>query len=159
MTLQSGDDRSGSVQPHPGPHLQAGCLRPVRAARIIAVAQPTPLSTRIAPSGQFFAQAPHSMQEPRSARRASPSPFSNTPCGQTTAHIPQRVQRAGSYSSVLFPVAVNLSSSHAAHQPVRCVDDYTAYRHARHDGDVGEDLAADHAGRGERCGAREVQAQ
>jgi len=36
-------------------------LLPVKAALNMAAAQPTPLSTVIAPVGQFSAQAPHSM--------------------------------------------------------------------------------------------------
>lgn len=67
----------------------------------MALAQPTLLSTLIAPGSQFSAHAPHSMQESGSTSLAAPPfPAANTRCGQTTEHMPQRVQSSGSYSRV-----------------------------------------------------------
>jgi hypothetical protein len=56
---------------------------------IMPVAQPTPASTDIASSGQFTAQAPHSMHASRSAITASFSSMAKTSCGQTRVHILQ----------------------------------------------------------------------
>jgi len=67
---------------------------------IMAVAQPTPLSTRMAPVSQFNWQAPHSMQAARLTMRATVSPGTNTPCGQTMLHIPQLLHSFGKYRSV-----------------------------------------------------------
>jgi hypothetical protein len=50
--------RSGSPQQQP----HATSFLPVRAALIIAEAQPTPLVTVMAPAAQFTWQAPHSIQ-------------------------------------------------------------------------------------------------
>jgi len=49
---------------------------PLRAAPIIAHAHPTPLFTSIAWTGQFRAQAPHSMHADgfKSSARSFPSP-------------------------------------------------------------------------------------
>jgi hypothetical protein len=57
-------------------------------------AQPTPESTRIADAGQFFAQAPHSMQASRSEIEAHFSASMNTWCGHTSAHLPQPMHAA-----------------------------------------------------------------
>ena len=57
------------------------------------MAHPTPLSTSMAPVGQFRWQAPHSMHaSPRATRAVAPS-MANTPCGHTIAHRPQPPQR------------------------------------------------------------------
>jgi hypothetical protein len=76
---------------------------PRSAASIMADAQPTPLSTKMACAGQFFMQAPHSIQFAGRANLALVSPTSNTPCGQTMLHIPQLIQASGSYTSVFIP--------------------------------------------------------
>jgi hypothetical protein len=73
---------------------------PRSAALIIAQAHPTPLCTVIACTGQLRAQAPHSMQETGAASTAVSLPGMKTPCGQTLLHIPQLMQRSGSYRSV-----------------------------------------------------------
>lgn len=75
---------------------------PVPASRPASTpaAQPTPARTRIAPGSQFFTQAPHSMQAPRSATRARLFSMRNTACGQTRVHMPQPLQRVPSKSSV-----------------------------------------------------------
>jgi len=52
------DGFSSGVQVHAS---GAMSLFPRNAARIIASAQPVPLSTQMAPLGQLFWQAPHSM--------------------------------------------------------------------------------------------------
>jgi len=72
---------------------------------IIAIAHPTPLSTSIAPEGQFIWQAPHSMHLSARASLTLPSPGANTRCGQTLRHIPQLVQRPGRKTRVFtaFP--------------------------------------------------------
>jgi len=54
---------------------------PVSQPRMIAWAQPTPGSTPIAPGTQLRAQAPHSMQAPRSASAARPSAMAKTARG------------------------------------------------------------------------------
>ena len=74
----------------------------MRAAFIIAAAQPTSLSTLIAPAEQFIAQAPHSMHSDGATRRALPLSALNTPWGQTEAQMPQLLQSSGSYSSVFY---------------------------------------------------------
>jgi len=79
---------------------------PVRAASIRAAAQPTPLSTEIAPTGQLTMQAPHSMQSSGFTRTAAFSPATNTPCGQTMEHIPQLEQLSSLYSKVLIAFVV-----------------------------------------------------
>jgi len=66
----------------------------------MAQAQPTPLSTSIAPAGQLRMQAPHSMQASGLTSLAASSPAAKTPCGQTALHIPQLVQSSGWYWSV-----------------------------------------------------------
>jgi hypothetical protein len=45
---------------------------------MMAVAQPTPARTVMAPEAQFFAQAPHSMQAPRSRMEERPPSMANT---------------------------------------------------------------------------------
>jgi len=79
---------------------------PVSAASIRAAAQPTPLSTEIAPTGQLTMQAPHSMQSSGFARTAASSPATNTPCGQTMEHMPQLEQLSSLYSKVLIAFVV-----------------------------------------------------
>jgi hypothetical protein len=81
-------------EPIPGPHVAS--FLPVRAARIMAAAHPTPLSTVIAATGQLRWQAPHSMHESRRTNWAMLSSGAKTPCGQTMLHIPQLMHRAGS---------------------------------------------------------------
>jgi hypothetical protein len=78
--------------------------RPRNALAIMAAAQPTPLSTVIAPVGQLSWQAPHSMHASGRTNWAT-APFgAKTPCGQTMLHMPQLMHRPGSYSRVLsFP--------------------------------------------------------
>jgi hypothetical protein len=75
---------------------QAASFPLVKAARIMAAAHPTPLSTVMAPAGQLSWQAPHSMQAAWRMSRAARRPGANTPCGQTMLHIPQLVHRSGS---------------------------------------------------------------
>jgi hypothetical protein len=72
---------------------------PVSAARIMAAAQPTPLCTRMASTGQFIWQAPHSMQASLLTTDATDfedskpvvfrSPTVKTACGHTSTHIRQ----------------------------------------------------------------------
>jgi hypothetical protein len=72
---------------------------PVSAAWIMAAAQPTPLCTRMASTGQFIWQAPHSMQASFltsdttdfevSKPPALRSPIAKTACGHTFTHTPQ----------------------------------------------------------------------
>lgn len=61
------------------------------AALITAVAQPTPALTVTAATGQFRAQAPHSMQLSLSTILALPLSTAKTACGHTVTHIPQPV--------------------------------------------------------------------
>lgn len=61
---------------------QAPSLRP-SAAWIKAAAQPTPACTVNASSGQFRAQAPHSMQASGAAIRTLLASLTNTARGQT----------------------------------------------------------------------------
>ena len=68
---------------------------PLSAAEIMAQAHPTPLCTSIACTGQFRAQAPHSMHASGRARIARSSPSSNTACGQTCVQRLQLKQRSG----------------------------------------------------------------
>jgi hypothetical protein len=65
-----------------------------------AAAHPTPTRTSMAETGQFRAQAPHSMQSPRSCIRALPALISKTACGQTSTQAPQPVQADSSSLSV-----------------------------------------------------------
>jgi len=67
---------------------------------LTAAAQPTPVVTATAPARQFRMQAPHSMQAARLTMRATVSPGTNTPCGQTMLHIPQLLHSFGKYRSV-----------------------------------------------------------
>jgi hypothetical protein len=50
--------------------------------------------TVIATAGQLIAQAPHSMHKSFSVIRAFFSDTANTPCGQTSTHLPQPMQRS-----------------------------------------------------------------
>jgi hypothetical protein len=86
---------SSSVPPqHPlSPHVTS--LLPVRAALIMAWAQPTPASTVMAPSGQFLAHAPHSMQFSGLWIDARRSCMEKTPCGQTSVHLSQPIHLSG----------------------------------------------------------------
>jgi hypothetical protein len=67
---------------------------------MIPAAQPTPDRTEMAFSGQFFSQAPHSMQ--RFLLRITALLFSiaKTACGQTMVHILQPLHFSGYSSSV-----------------------------------------------------------
>jgi hypothetical protein len=85
--------RTQHDQPQQGESVEQGqdaSLRP-NARTITAVAQPTPALTERAPSAQFRAQAPHSMQASRSTIRALPFCKAKTACGQTVRHMPQPV--------------------------------------------------------------------
>jgi hypothetical protein len=82
---------------------------PFRAARIIAYAHPTPLSTEMAPVGQLSWHAPHSIHERGSTNRATFSFGENTPWGQTILHIPQLIHSSGSYSRVLDSYELNIT--------------------------------------------------
>jgi len=64
---------------------QAGSV-PFNAPMMIVVAQPTPASTKRASSGQFMAQAPHSIQASRFTILAFLFSIVNTPCGHTFSH-------------------------------------------------------------------------
>jgi hypothetical protein len=66
---------------------QAELSRP-KAEFITAAAQPTPASTLKAAGGQFWAQAPHSMQASRFSIRALPLSSKITAWGHTTVHVP-----------------------------------------------------------------------
>lgn len=78
----------------PQPQVPLSMSLPLSAAEIIAFAQPTPLSTLIAPTGQLSAQAPHSMHDEGEIRSAAFSPGVKTPWGQTVLHIPQLMHRS-----------------------------------------------------------------
>jgi len=54
-----------------------------------AVAQPGPVPTVKAQTGQFRLQAPHSMQASRFEIRARPFSMTRTSRGQTSRHMPQ----------------------------------------------------------------------
>ena len=56
------------------------------------LAQPTPAATVMAVTGQFSAQAPHSIQASRSLRAAFFPASENTWCGQTSRQRPQPMQ-------------------------------------------------------------------
>ncbi len=84
---------------------QVGSRPPRNAALIIAAAQPTPLSTCNAPTGQFSWHAPHSMHASGRTMRTMLSPVINTPWGQTTLHIPQLVHLSALNSRVLRELA------------------------------------------------------
>jgi len=64
---------------------QAGSV-PLNAPIMIAVAQPTPATTKRASSGQFMAQAPHSIQASRFTIRAFLFSMAKTLCGHTFSH-------------------------------------------------------------------------
>jgi hypothetical protein len=66
---------------------------------IIAAAHPTPALTVTAFTGQFKAQAPHSMQA-SFVIRALPSDTSKTLCGQTLAQIPHPIHFSAENRSV-----------------------------------------------------------
>jgi len=61
----------------------------------MAQAHPTPLSTVIASTGQFPAQAPHSMQDDGLTSSACSGPSAKTPCGQTCVQRLQLMHRSG----------------------------------------------------------------
>jgi hypothetical protein len=63
-------------------------------ALTIAAAQPAPVDTSIAPTGQFIRHAPHCIQLPRSITAALRLTTAKTACGQTSAQRPQPLQRA-----------------------------------------------------------------
>jgi hypothetical protein len=73
---------------------------PRSAALIIAHAQPTPLSTSMAPAGQFFAQAPHSIQARGFTSSARLFPSVKTRWGQTCVQRRQLMHFSGKYRSV-----------------------------------------------------------
>src|SRR3972149_1555557 len=77
-----------------GGHLQVFSSDPESQPFMIAVAQPTPGRTEIAPAGQFVAQDPHSMQRSLSRIRAFPRATAKTRCGHTCSHMPHPVQAA-----------------------------------------------------------------
>jgi hypothetical protein len=108
--------RHSSVPPQhaesPAPQQpQVSFLLPVIAALIIASAHPTPLCTLIAPDGQFFMQAPHSMQDAGLARVTTFSPGTKTPWGHTELHMPQLKQSFGLYTSVFSVYELNMVRS------------------------------------------------
>jgi hypothetical protein len=70
---------------------QVGSFWPVRAARIMAAAHPTPLSTVIAPVGQLSWQAPHSMHASGRTSWARRLFMANTAWGQTMTHSSQPI--------------------------------------------------------------------
>jgi hypothetical protein len=72
------------------PQSQLGSV-PVSQPLMIAAAQPTPGVNVIAPEAQLVAQAPHSMQAPRSTIWARLSAIRKTPCGQTIVQAWQPV--------------------------------------------------------------------
>jgi hypothetical protein len=74
---------------------------PVTMLLMSAVAQPTPEFTEMAPNSQFMAQAPHSMQRSLSVTAARLSRITNTPCGQTSTHLPQPAHLSGAYCRVV----------------------------------------------------------
>jgi hypothetical protein len=69
---------------------QAELLRP-RAELMTAAAHPTPVLTKIAVSGQFFAQAPHSMHASRCSILTMPLLRPKTAWGHTVRHMPHPV--------------------------------------------------------------------
>jgi len=73
---------------------------PLSIPLIIPAAQPTPDLTLMAPSGQFFSQAPHSMQRSRLSIKAFLSLIKKTSCGHTIVHILQPLHFATSSSRV-----------------------------------------------------------
>jgi hypothetical protein len=74
---------------------------PVSHPRMIAEAHPTPGLSVIAPEEQFSAQAPHSMQAPRSTMTARlSSAIAKTPCAQTSVHVRQPVHFSVSSAKV-----------------------------------------------------------
>lgn len=108
--------RHSSVPPQhadsPSPQQpQVSFLLPVIAARIIASAHPTPLFTVIAPDGQFFIQAPHSIQDAGDASVTIFSPGTKTPWGHTELHMPQLKQSFGLYSKVFSVYELNMVRS------------------------------------------------
>jgi hypothetical protein len=72
------------------PQSQDGSF-PVNQPKIIVAAQPTFALTVMAEEGQFFAQAPHSMQLFLSKITAMPPSAPKTPCGHTSVHFPHFV--------------------------------------------------------------------
>jgi hypothetical protein len=66
---------------------QDSSVRP-RNELMTAAAQPTPVFTYMASAGQFFAQAPHSMQASRLLMLTIFSFILNTAWGHTVMHIP-----------------------------------------------------------------------
>jgi len=78
------------------PQSHVASFWPVRAARIMALAQPTPLSTAMAFMMQFFWQAPHSMHADGQTRIAFRPSISNTACGQTATHMAHPLHNTGS---------------------------------------------------------------
>ena len=77
--------------------LALSSFSPLRAARIIEPAQPTPLSTDIAPTGQLSWHAPHSMHAEAATSSAFVPFWVKTLCGQTVLHLPQPTHLSLSY--------------------------------------------------------------
>ncbi len=75
---------------------------PLRAAPIIAHAQPTPLWTVIARTGQLRAQAPHSIQADGRSSVTRVLPAVKTAWGQTSVQRPQFMQSSGSKERLVF---------------------------------------------------------
>jgi hypothetical protein len=73
---------------------------PLRNPLITAVAHPTPVFTAMAPIGQFFSQAPHSMHKSRLMILAFLWSIKKTSCGHTFSHIPQPVHFSDSRFNV-----------------------------------------------------------
>lgn len=69
----------------------------------MAYAQPVPGVTDIAPAGQLFAQAPHSIQRSLSQIMAFLFLILKILCGQTTSHIPQPTHLRASSFNVTTP--------------------------------------------------------
>jgi hypothetical protein len=69
----------------------------------MAEAQPTPVSTWIAATGQFFWQAPHSMQAWAREIFAWASASLKTACGHTSMQRPQPMQSSADNSNVDVP--------------------------------------------------------
>jgi hypothetical protein len=84
----------------PQEHSPLSMSFPRMAAPIIAHAQPTPLSTSMACTGQFFAHAPHSMQARGFASMARSVPSAKTRWGQTCVQRRQLMHFSGKYRSV-----------------------------------------------------------
>jgi hypothetical protein len=81
----------------------AGKFLPFSQRLMMSAAQPTPGVTLIASTGQFIAQAPHSMQPSLSMISAFFPANEKTPWGQTCVHIPQPMHVSPSNLIVAIP--------------------------------------------------------